>query len=185
MVEHDQDQWEENRVFVALGANLAYNGLDPLDNIDKAVQMLVRFAGAIEWQLSSAFESEAWPNPSDPLYTNAVIGLHTQVKPIVLLQGLQAIEYAFGRPQHRCDRGKNQPRAMDLDIIDFGGKIIREPDLIVPHPRMKERLFVLYPLSEICPTWVHPETGERIETLIKGLKGQKPLKRVRNAVKIG
>lgn len=106
-------------------------------------------------RISSFWTTLAWPDPTDPPFTNAVVqGRSYHAGPGALLDALLAVEQAFGRQRSV----KNAPRTLDLDILDYDGHIQGEEgdSLILPHPRMHDRLFVMGPLAEIAPHWRHP-----------------------------
>jgi 2-amino-4-hydroxy-6-hydroxymethyldihydropteridine diphosphokinase len=105
---------------------------------------------------SSWWRSAAWPDPGAPAYLNGVAIVDTLRSPRALLAQLLSIEAAFGRRRTE----PNAPRTLDLDLVAYGRLVIAEPDLVVPHPRAHERLFVMGPLAEIAPDWVHPTLGE-------------------------
>ena len=112
-------------------------------------------AGVEVLKVSSFIETAAWPDPADPPFTNAAASLRTSLQPVAVLELLHAIETEFGRVRSR----KNAPRSLDLDLLAYRGVILDGPALILPHPRLAERRFVLEPLAEIAPAWRHPVTG--------------------------
>jgi len=101
------------------------------------------------------------PPPQGP-YLNAVAEIETGLEPRALLERLLRIETEEGRIR-RGARG--EARTLDLDLLLFGDRCIDEEELIVPHPRMHERCFVLEPLSELAPQWVHPRSGRTVAEL--------------------
>jgi len=105
--------------------------------------------------VSSFYKSPAWPDPSDPPFVNAVAAIRTGLQPAELLGLLHRVETEFGRMRSV----PNAPRTLDIDLIDQDG-IVRYGDVVLPHPRMADRSFVLAPLAEIAPGWRHPVTGE-------------------------
>ena len=105
---------------------------------------------------SDLWRSKAWPDPSQPEYFNAVFAIETQLSATELMRTLLEIEQSFGRERSV----PNAPRTLDLDLIAYGDQVIDEPDLIVPHPRAAERRFVMGPLSQVAPNWVHPVLGK-------------------------
>jgi 2-amino-4-hydroxy-6-hydroxymethyldihydropteridine diphosphokinase len=110
--------------------------------------------------------SAAWPDPNDPPFLNGVVLATTDLEPEQALRALHGIEAAFGR-----DRGKpNAPRTLDLDLIALGRTVLDGPPLILPHPRAAERLFVMGPLAELLPDWVHPVLGATAEQLASSAK---------------
>jgi len=110
--------------------------------------------------------TEAWPDPADPPYTNAAALLHAPGWTAqAVLDALLATERAFGRERSRA----NAPRTLDLDLLDLDGQVLDAPGLTLPHPRMHLRRFVLEPVAEIAPGWVHPALGETAEALLRRL----------------
>lgn len=105
---------------------------------------------------SDLWRSKAWPDPSQPEYLNAVFAIATQLSATELMRTLLEIEQSFGRERSV----PNAPRTLDLDLIAYGDEVIDAPDLIVPHPRAAERRFVMGPLSQLAPNWVHPVLGK-------------------------
>ena len=101
---------------------------------------------------------------AQPRFVNAVVALETELEPRELLDGLLAIEQEFGRD--RATGFANGPRTLDLDILLFGDLEIRSPELLVPHPRLAQRMFVLAPLNEIAPEIVVPGCGKTVAQLM-------------------
>ena len=141
---------------IALGANLG----DRRANLEYAVQRLSVIRRGV--RVSTVIESEpvevSEPQPSD--LTGVLVGM-TALSPHALLDELMAIERAGGRER----RSHHAARTLDLDLILYGDRIIREPDLEVPHPRFRDRAFVLGPLKEIAAELVDPVTGKSIADL--------------------
>ena len=105
-----------------------------------------------------------------PRYLNGVVVGETSLSARELLERLLAIEEAAGRTRP----APLAPRTLDLDLILFGDKKIEEPGLLVPHPRFRERLFVLEPLAELVPDWIDPVSGRRVSQLLSDLLQQVP-----------
>ena len=144
----------DEAVVLAIGGNLAgdYPSLEAL--LEAALSAFPR-AGLRLVRRSGWWRSAAWPDPSEPAYLNAVAVVETHHSPRELLAALLRLEASFGRT-----RGEpNAPRTLDLDLIAYGREVIEAPDLIVPHQRAHERRFVMGPLAEIAPDWVHPMIG--------------------------
>jgi 2-amino-4-hydroxy-6-hydroxymethyldihydropteridine diphosphokinase len=114
-------------------------------------------------RLSSLYESSAWPDPTDPAFVNVAAEIETSLSPEALMAALHAIEAAFGRRRSK----RNAPRTLDLDLIAYHNEVRtgENADLILPHPRLSGRAFVLAPLAEIAPAWRNPVTGESVSDL--------------------
>lgn len=108
---------------------------------------------------SSWWSSQAWPDPQDPPFLNGVVQVTTALEPHALMAALGRIEDAMGRVRG----ARNAPRTLDLDLIAYGRLSGDLDGLILPHPRAVERLFVMGPLAEIAPEWVHPAGGTASE----------------------
>ena len=104
---------------------------------------------------SSWWRSAAWPDPNEPEYRNGIAFVETTMPPEAVLEALSSIEQAFDRKRI----ARNAPRTLDLDLIAHGRQIIDRPGLVVPHPRAHERRFVMGPIAELAPDWVHPALG--------------------------
>jgi 2-amino-4-hydroxy-6-hydroxymethyldihydropteridine diphosphokinase len=117
----------------------------------KAIEELEINVGLVE-QVSSVFETEAWGKEGLPAHLNQAILIKTLLGPLELLRSIHAIEMKLGRVR----QDKWGVRAIDIDIIYFDDQIIHLPELIIPHPLMQKRNFVLAPLSEIAPEMLHP-----------------------------
>lgn len=144
------------KVAIALGSNLG----DRRAHLDFAAAELADLLSDL--RVSSIVETDPVGVPDEqPRYLNAVVVGETDLEPADLLDALMAIEHARGRER----LSPNAPRTLDLDIILYGDRIIRTPSLEIPHPRFRERAFVLGPLAELAPEWVDPVTGRTVEEL--------------------
>jgi 2-amino-4-hydroxy-6-hydroxymethyldihydropteridine diphosphokinase len=155
----------DEAVILALGGNLAgdYPSLEAL--LEAALSAFLRADLRVVLR-SGWWRSTAWPDPRAPAYLNGVAIVETQLSPPSLLEQLLAIEAVFGRRR----TAPNAPRTLDLDLIAYGRRVIDEPGLVVPHPRAHERLFVMGPLAEIAPDWVHPVLGVTAADLARGAR---------------
>ena len=116
---------------------------------------------------SSFYESLSWPNPDNPKFLNIVLEVVTDLSPIKLLNVCKKIEVSLGRKK----RSKNAPRECDIDLLDYNGKKI-DKNIILPHPRMHIRNFVLLPLYELNKAWIHPDLKLPIKKLILSLSNK-------------
>ncbi len=144
------DDCGENNVpqaLIAFGGNVG----DARATIDRGI---ATFCDGREVRLvkrSSDYETPPWGVEDQPAFVNACILIETSLPPHELLARGQMIERLYGRDRARETRWG--PRTLDIDLIDYGGEVIEEPDLTLPHPRARERAFVLVPVSEIVPEW--------------------------------
>jgi 2-amino-4-hydroxy-6-hydroxymethyldihydropteridine diphosphokinase len=130
-----------------IGGNIG----DRLVNLENARNSIEQKCGNIQKQ-SSIYETEAWGYKDQPSFYNQALCIETALSPQDLMATLLAIEQAMGR-ERLMPLG---PRTIDLDIIYYNQTIIETPTLMIPHPRLSERNFVLAPLAEIAPDFVHP-----------------------------
>ena len=158
----DEKRGTASRVItIALGANLPFAGRAPVDNIHIALARLGE-RGVRVVKVSRFYANPAMPAGSGPDFVNAVAAVETAQTPAELLATLLGIEHEFGRRRERF----NEPRTLDLDILDYEGLIQDGPDLRLPHPRMHERAFVLVPLQEVAPAWRHHVSGKSAAALL-------------------
>jgi 2-amino-4-hydroxy-6-hydroxymethyldihydropteridine diphosphokinase len=150
-------------ILIALGANLSSAVGGPKQTLEAALAAIQSRDVGVE-QVSRYYRSLAWPNPSDPPFVNAVARLKTNLSPAELLHLLHQVEAKFGRVRGE----KNAPRTLDLDLIDYDGRI-EEGEVDLPHPRVATRAFVLMPLREVAPNWRHPVSGRAVSDLIAAL----------------
>ena len=155
--------------YLAIGSNLG----NKISNIEITKSELQKYKIKI-LKSSSNYKSESWPNPSMPNYINIIIKINTSLPPLVLLKICNLIELKLGRVRSK----KNAPRTCDIDIIDYDQKILNEENsrLILPHPQMHKRNFVLLPLFEVEKSWKHPKSKINIVKLINSL----PIKDLRS-----
>ena len=151
-------------ILLALGANLPSIVGPPLATLEAALAALeksgVKIVARSRW-----YRTAPVPVSEQPWFINGVARLATTLDPIALLNLLQAIERQFGR-----ERGvRNAARTLDLDLLDYEGRVEESSALILPHPRTQERAFVLLPLAEIAPGWRHPKLGTPVTDLIAAL----------------
>jgi 2-amino-4-hydroxy-6-hydroxymethyldihydropteridine diphosphokinase len=165
-------------ILVSIGANLpAQDGAPPLDTCRRAAAALdalprLRLCGLSRWYATAPVLAEG-DTRGQPDYVNGMALLVPEpgsgaVDPALLLERLMWLEATAGRLRSV----PNAPRVLDLDIIAIGDLVRTAPDPVLPHPRAHERGFVLVPLAEVAPGWVHPVLRRSVETLIAALPPQ-------------
>ncbi|MFO1434775.1 MAG: 2-amino-4-hydroxy-6-hydroxymethyldihydropteridine diphosphokinase [Candidatus Competibacteraceae bacterium] len=143
--------------YIGIGSNLA----DPVAQVRQAVLALERLPQTHVIACSPLYCSKPWGMPGQPDYINAVAALETTLPALELLTQLQVLETVHGRVR----TVRWGPRTLDLDILLYGELQLDEPRLIVPHPRLRERAFVLYPLRDLAPALRLPD-GTLLATLL-------------------
>ena len=156
MIKQDILEDQVKIVYLGIGSNLGHRK----KNIEKAKLSL--FQNNIDLiKSSSYYETLSWPNSKNPKFLNIVLKVSTNIKPAKLLMLCKKIEISLGRKKSP----KNSPRQCDIDIIDYENELLNG-DIILPHPRMHKRNFVLFPFFEINRYWKHPLLKLNIKSLI-------------------
>ncbi len=150
----------ESNVFIALGSNQGDREL----NLLRAIAEIGKLEQTRITALSGFYDTEPVGTVEQPNFLNGVLRLETSLPPRQLLAELQRIETEVFRRKRDIPWG---PRPMDLDILLYGELIIEEEGLVIPHPRLHERRFVLAPLAEIAPGQLHPRLGKRVDELLQ------------------
>ena len=140
-------------VFLLLGSNLGNRQLF-LKQADDAIAQ--RVGNIIK--RSSVYETQSWGKTDEPDYLNQVLQVQTALPPRGVLQCILAIEQTMGRKRIE----KWGSRTIDIDILFYGDEVVNEADLIIPHPHLHQRKFVLEPLAEIAPGYIHPVLNKSI-----------------------
>jgi 2-amino-4-hydroxy-6-hydroxymethyldihydropteridine diphosphokinase len=148
-----------HRVFLSLGSNLG----DRKESLNRAVDLLSLHAGRIVG-LSSIYETEPWGCTACPDFYNMVVELDTSLDPFRLLDVLHEIEFLCGRT---TNAERYAPRTMDIDILLVDDLVIASESLLLPHPLIQARRFVLQPLSELAPALIHPLEKKTIRQLLE------------------
>ena len=153
---------QAKNIFLGIGSNLG----NRIINIEKAKSLLLE--SDINFiSVSNYYETPSWPDPKKPKYINIVLKASYRHKPQEMINLCKIIEAKLGRRKSR----KNSPRVCDIDIIDFNGLVLKDK-LCLPHKKMHERNFVLFPLFEIEKEWVHPIKKVNIKKLIFSLSNE-------------
>jgi len=158
-----------SKVFVGLGSNLG----DREFLIRKAVESMRDLPRTLVVRVSSLYDTDPVGEVDQPAFLNAVVWLETTLEPRELLWQLLLIEKRMGRVRSQ----RWGPRPIDLDLLFYDDDRIDEPDLQVPHPEAHRRAFVLLPLLELDPEFVHPTTGETVRKTIKRLPPNPPVRK--------
>ncbi len=148
----------QNQVILSIGSNQG----DRLRNIEESIALLHRFAGTVI-KVSKLYETPAWGFESEAFY-NAAILMHTHKTPENLLDSILSIEKKLGRTRNSIEG--YQARTIDIDIISFNEEIIAAESLEIPHPKMASRLFVLVPLKDVKPDFVHASLQKSVDEMI-------------------
>ena len=173
MIKQDISENRVKKIYLGIGSNLGNKKL----NIEKAKTKLQSNNIRI-LKCSNSYETESWPDPTNPRFINIILEIGTTLKPLSLLKICRAIEVDLGRKRSK----KNDPRTCDIDIIDYNEKVFKSKDngLILPHKSLEKRNFVLIPLFDINQSWIHPKSKINIVKLINSL----PIKDLRSIKQI-
>jgi 2-amino-4-hydroxy-6-hydroxymethyldihydropteridine diphosphokinase len=151
------------KVYLSIGSNLG----DKYQNIRNAYKAIQQHIGEITSK-SSIYITPPWGFKSDSDFYNSILEVYTSLKPKDLLATIKQIEKDLGRQKKQSN--VYESRLIDIDIIDYNQQIFNDTDLSVPHPLMSERSFVVVPLSQINPNWIHPKTQKNIKEIKAHLK---------------
>lgn len=167
-------------ILVALGANLPSRFGSPYETL-QAAKKAMRDSGIQILDSSRTWLTAPVPVSDQPWYHNEVVRVETELSAYALLECLQGIEDDFGRVR----TVRNAPRLLDLDLIAYHDEVLDKPELIVPHPRMHKRAFVLLPMQDVLSDWKHPVSAMTLDDLIMNLpEGQEavPMDSLQEAV---
>ncbi|RYF91687.1 MAG: 2-amino-4-hydroxy-6-hydroxymethyldihydropteridine diphosphokinase [Chitinophagaceae bacterium] len=158
-----------NKVYLLLGSNLK----QPAKNLATAVTLISKKIGPVQ-QSSSMYQTAAWGNYDQPDFVNQVIVVDTNLAAETCIETALAIEQKMGRVRTQ----KNAPRIIDIDILYFNKDIIKLPNLVVPHPAIHLRRFVLIPLNELAPRFIHPVLKQTNSELLKICSDELDVKKI-------
>jgi 2-amino-4-hydroxy-6-hydroxymethyldihydropteridine diphosphokinase len=161
-------------ILIGIGGNLESAQFGPpRDTLTAALAALkekrIRILTRSGW-----YRTEPVPRSDQPWFVNAVVSLATELGAKDLLNALQATERQFGRVREE----PNAPRILDLDILDYQGEVMDTTSLVLPHPRLHERRFVLIPIAEIAPDWRHPILELTAVQLLAQLSSEQRIQRL-------
>ena len=151
-------------IHLNIGSNLNSKFGSRFDNITIAIDLLLSAKVKIK-KISNFYETPSYPNKRFPNYLNVGVLCSFNGNPEILFKIIKSIEKKIGRFKSK----KNDPRVCDIDIIDYNSDIVKKDFITIPHSRCHTRNFVLYPIKEIDPNWIHPILGQNVNNLIKKL----------------
>ncbi|MEN8118735.1 MAG: 2-amino-4-hydroxy-6-hydroxymethyldihydropteridine diphosphokinase [Bacteroidota bacterium] len=166
------------KIFLSLGSNLE----NKLLNIKNALKQINENVGKTI-KVSSCYETEPWGFNANDWFLNIAIELETDFNPNELLQNCMWIENNLGRKRNKTEVGYSS-RTIDIDILFFGNEIINLPNLTIPHEHVHNRKFVLKPLCDIAPEFIHPTLKESIQSLLQKCTDKMELKRLDYQIEI-
>jgi 2-amino-4-hydroxy-6-hydroxymethyldihydropteridine diphosphokinase len=147
-----------NGVYLGIGGNKGRREL----LLSKAIVLIEQKIGRLVVQ-SNIYETAAWGHTKQRNFLNQVLFIHSALSPNECIKECLEIEASLGRTRHQ----KWESRTMDIDILFYNSEIIESKDLIIPHPHLHERNFILAPFCEIAPHFIHPSFGKKMATLLK------------------
>ncbi len=158
-----------NKIIIGIGGNIySEDGSHPLEVCNNAISSLKDYSIKVEKQ-SKWYNSEPIPKSDQPNFFNCVIIASTKLIEYDVLKSLHAVEAKLGRKRNLI----NQSRSVDLDLIDYSSKVLQNKKITIPHPRAHLRKFVMGPLAEIEPNWIHPILKINVLEILKKLDKQK------------
>jgi 2-amino-4-hydroxy-6-hydroxymethyldihydropteridine diphosphokinase len=147
-----------NKTYLLLGSNMG----NSQKQLQEAIRQIRKDIGEVT-RRSALYQTAAWGDTHQPDFLNQVIVISTPMTAAQTMQAILLIEKRMGRIRTR----KNAPRIIDIDILFFNKEVIEEPDLLVPHPQLSNRRFVLIPLNELSANFIHPVLKKTIHYLLR------------------
>ena len=161
-------------ILIGIGGNLPSPRFGPPRDTLAAALVELEVVGILIAARSAWYRTEPVPQSDQPWFVNAVASLTTHLAAQDLLAVLQTVEGQFGRVRNH----RNAARVLDLDLLDYRGQVTETASLVLPHPRLHQRRFVLLPLAEIAPDWRHPLSGFTAEQLLARLAEKQLVERL-------
>ena len=156
------------RLIIGIGGNIKSKyGSHPIKVGIKAIGYLGEYSIDVIKQ-SSWYETEPIPKSNQPNFFNCIVIANTILNELDVLKSLHEIEYKLGRRRKLL----NESRVIDMDLIDYSNRVIKNNEIIIPHPRAHKRRFVMEPLAELDPKWVHPTLKKNVCKILKKLNNQ-------------
>ncbi|MEL7118033.1 MAG: 2-amino-4-hydroxy-6-hydroxymethyldihydropteridine diphosphokinase [Bacteroidota bacterium] len=159
-----------HRLFLGTGTNLG----DRKNNLNQALQFIKEYIGDVNTQ-SNIYQSKAWGKTDQPDFFNQVLEVFTNQEPQQVLENCLSIEQQMGRVRIE----KWGTRIIDIDVLFYNDLVLNHPNLIIPHPFLQDRSFVLKPMAEIAPEFVHPVLRETIKNLLEKIEVENDCKKIR------
>ena len=158
-----------NKIIIGIGGNISSkDGRHPVEVCNNAIKSFKDYAIQVDKQ-SKWYITEPIPKSDQPNFFNCVTIASTELNEYDVLKSLHAIEAKFGRKRNKI----NEPRSVDLDLIDYSSRVLQNKKITIPHPRAHLRRFVIGPLAEINPNWTHPILKVNVFEILKSLDKQK------------
>ncbi|MGH7412271.1 MAG: 2-amino-4-hydroxy-6-hydroxymethyldihydropteridine diphosphokinase [Candidatus Methylomirabilis sp.] len=165
---------KEGRAYIGIGSNLG----DRIAHCERAIGAVSRLPGITALAASSLYETPPVPPATGGWFVNGVASVETTLPPEALLHELQRIEQGMGRP---AARAPGEARGIDLDLLLVGAQVLERHDLVLPHPRLHQRRFVLVPLCELDADLLHPVLGVTMRELLERLDDPTPVRLLKQA----
>jgi 2-amino-4-hydroxy-6-hydroxymethyldihydropteridine diphosphokinase len=162
------------KAFISIGSNLG----DRVPNLEKAIEGLSGNPAITLIKKSSFYQTTPWGRTDQPLFINCAVEVETSLEPRQLLGFLKALEAELGRTSETHKEDRWGPRVIDLDIVFYGDRVIEEEGLVIPHPHALERGFVMLPIEEIAPDFIHPGSGKKVSELAVEIEDREEVKRL-------
>jgi 2-amino-4-hydroxy-6-hydroxymethyldihydropteridine diphosphokinase len=154
-------------ILIGLGSNLSGPHHKTSFDVLLSARQIMAQKGLVPVRASRFWQTQPVPKSDQPWYCNQVVEIETCRDPRIVLHMLHQIEAMFGRIRNPSRR--NEPRILDLDLLTYHRVVLDEPGITLPHPRLHERGFVLYPLRDVAPGFVHPILNKSVNLMIRDL----------------